>query len=120
MNVQMEQWQGPLPPPEKLKAFNDAFPGCAERIVAMTESQSKHRQEMEKAVVTGNLAMARRGQFIGGALAGLALLGGIGLIALGHDIQGFVLLVGEAVSFGYVWMTGRKKQQAELEDKRPK
>jgi uncharacterized membrane protein len=119
MNVQMmEQWQGPLPPPEKLAAFNNAFPGCAERIVARTESQSQHRQELERTVITGNVAMARRGQWIGGGLAAIAMLGGIGLLILGRDIQGYVLLVGEAVSFGYVWMTGRNKQQAELEEKR--
>jgi uncharacterized membrane protein len=48
-------WSGPLPPPGDLAAFNNAFPGCAERIVAMAERQSLHRQAMESSVVRHNM-----------------------------------------------------------------
>lgn len=47
-------FSGPLPPPEVLAGYNDAFQGAAERIVTMAESQLKHRQEMERAVVESN------------------------------------------------------------------
>src|SRR5258708_6290391 len=46
-------YSGPLPPPEMLVGYNDAFPGCAERIVAMAERQSQHRQDMEKTDLHG-------------------------------------------------------------------
>ena len=32
-----QSFQGPLPPPGFLAKYNEAFSGCAERIVAMTE-----------------------------------------------------------------------------------
>ena len=46
-------YSGPLPPPEMLVQYNGAFPGCAERIVAMAERQSQHRQDLEKTDLHG-------------------------------------------------------------------
>ncbi len=42
------RFQGPLPPPQMLREYEDVFSGCADRIVAMAERQSAHRQAMEK------------------------------------------------------------------------
>jgi len=42
---------GPIPDPMTLKGYNDVCPGAADRIIAMAETQAKHRQEMEKTVV---------------------------------------------------------------------
>lgn len=44
-------FKGPLPPPEMLGAYEQIFGGCAERIVALTEGQSKHRQKQEERMV---------------------------------------------------------------------
>src|SRR6266516_1308637 len=41
-------------PPHLLAKYNEAFEGCAERIVAMTETQARHRQDLEKKVVFSN------------------------------------------------------------------
>jgi uncharacterized membrane protein len=35
-----------------LVQYNQAFPGCAERIVAMAERQAAHRQDIEKTAIT--------------------------------------------------------------------
>ena len=35
-------WQGPLPPPEELEAFNKAVPGLAETIVEMAKQEAEH------------------------------------------------------------------------------
>lgn len=43
---------GPLPPPGMLIQYNEAVPGAAERILAMAERQSAHRESMETVVVT--------------------------------------------------------------------
>ncbi|MXY23205.1 MAG: DUF2335 domain-containing protein [Acidobacteria bacterium] len=42
-----QSFQGPLPPPGLLAKYNEAFPDCAERIVAMTEQQAAHRHALE-------------------------------------------------------------------------
>ena len=42
-----EATQDPLPHPRLLKGYEDAFPGAAERIVAMAEGEAAHRQRIE-------------------------------------------------------------------------
>ena len=48
---QLVQYSGPLPPAEELKAYEDAVPGAAERILAMAEKQSEHRQAAEMKII---------------------------------------------------------------------
>jgi uncharacterized membrane protein len=56
-------YQGPLPPPEMLVQYNQAYPGCAQDIVKMAVSQSEHRQHLEKRVVDAQILGERIGQF---------------------------------------------------------
>ena len=58
-------WSAPLPPPDLLKQYNEVFPGCAERIVAMAESQSSHRQQVESNVIAGNVTSQTTGLWLG-------------------------------------------------------
>lgn len=44
----IREYSGPLPPPEMLKEYAEACPGGAERIMAAFESETAHRQEMQK------------------------------------------------------------------------
>ncbi len=61
-----ESWIGPLPPPRLLEQYNKILPGLAERIVSLTEAQSKHRQHLEKTVVESQVKESYRGQlFLG-------------------------------------------------------
>jgi len=102
-----------------LVKYNEAFAGCAERIVGMAERQAAHRQEIEKAVVTANIGNERRGQIISGALATLVLLGGLALVYMGKDLQGFTILVGETATLAGVWIYSKRQQRRELGEKRP-
>lgn len=47
-------FSGPLPPPSLLNEYDQIIPNGAERIFAMAENQSKHRQELETTVVKSN------------------------------------------------------------------
>ena len=42
------EFSGPIPPPNIIKGYEEVLPGSADRILAMAEKQSNHRQEMEK------------------------------------------------------------------------
>ena len=70
-----------------LAAYNQVFAGCAERILAMAESQSAHRQDLEKAVVLANVSDAKRGQNYAFILGLAAILCGSGLIAIGRTVE---------------------------------
>jgi uncharacterized membrane protein len=111
------EFSGPLPPPQILEGYNNAFAGCAERVVAMAERQSAHRQHLEKAVVEGNTAAQSRGQWFAFILALIVVSGGVYLLANGKSLEGFsaiILAVGSIVS-ALMWT--RKEQRKEREDK---
>ena len=88
-------WQGPLPPPNILQAYNNTFPGCAQRLVEMAERQSEHHKPREHGA-EGNLRQATRGQYIGAFLAAGALAGGIWLLSIGRSIEGYTTLIANA------------------------
>ena len=46
--VIQSEFRGPIPPPEIISGYEAIIPGAADRILAMAEKQSQHRQEMEK------------------------------------------------------------------------
>jgi uncharacterized membrane protein len=59
---QSTSWTGPLPPPDKLKAYNNALPDGAERIFKMAEKQFQHRIEIESKVIPAEQKQSRDGQ----------------------------------------------------------
>ena len=111
-------YQGPLPPPAVLAGYNDAFPGCAERIVAMTERQLTHRHALESRVVEGRLAAERSGQRFAFALVLLALAVGSGLIAFDKDAGGVTAIIGALASVVAIFVYGRRKEAEERRQKR--
>ena len=109
---------GPLPPPAVLARYNDAFPGCAERIVAMTERQLTHRHTLESRVVEGRLAAERSGQRFAFALVLLALAAGSGLIAFDKATAGLTAIIGALASVVAIFVYGRRKEAEERRQKR--
>jgi uncharacterized membrane protein len=51
VTTQQVVFSGPLPPPAILKGYEDIVPGAADRIIAMAEKQSGHRQRIESIVL---------------------------------------------------------------------
>lgn len=56
-------FSGPLPPPSLLARYSEIIPNGAERIMAMAERQSEHREKLEARVVNGNVASQTRGSW---------------------------------------------------------
>jgi uncharacterized membrane protein len=111
--------QGPIPPPDMLAAYESTHPGLAERLVAMAEAQSRHRQELEKASakMVSDDAIAsrlerRRGQVIGGITVIIAICAAVAVGVWGNGpwanaasaAIGGIPLVGLVL----VFMTGKK------------
>lgn len=46
------EFSGPIPPPSIISGYEETLPGAADRILAMAEKQSEHRQNMERIMVT--------------------------------------------------------------------
>ena len=109
------QFTGPIPPPEVLIKYNEALPTAAERIVAMAESQLKHRQELEKQVIESGCRAQQRGPIYGLIVCLAAIGGGVYLIHSGQSVAGLVSIIGAIGGVTIVFITGKVFQQKQLQ-----
>ncbi len=116
-SVKAEYFAGPLPPPELLARYNDIIPNGAERILAMAERQSAHRETLEREVVRGNLASQRRGSIFAFVLALVAIAGGIWLIDVGRNISGLATVISAMGGLASVFYMTQKRQNQERAEK---
>ncbi len=111
------EFSGPLPPPQLLKSYNDAFAGCAERVVAMAERQSEHRQKLETMVIESNCNAQSRGQWFAFVLALVVICGGVYLLAQGKSVQGFSAIIIAVASLIGALVYSHTEQKKERERK---
>jgi uncharacterized membrane protein len=113
----MEQFSGPIPPPDLLRKYNDIVDNGAERLFAAFENQTRHRQELENTVVQGAEARANRGQWMGFIMANVVLgVGGV-MVFSGHEEAGAVVISVDLVGLVSVFIYGRHTQRQEREKK---
>jgi uncharacterized membrane protein len=107
----------PLPHPSELAGYESILPGAAERIFALVENQSNHRQGLE------NKALSIEGR---NSLLGLITGGVIGIVGLciagfciyaGHDKAGMALGGGTLVSLVGPFIYGTRQRRIEREQK---
>ena len=117
MKVHSELHQGPLPAPHILEQYNNVVPGAAERIIAMAENQSEHRQMLEKIVVKAGSRDSLLG-LIFGLTIGLSTVGGAVLCILnGHTVGGSVLGGSGLAGLVGVFVYGSRQRRMEREQK---
>jgi uncharacterized membrane protein len=107
-------WSAPLPRPEILAKYNEAFPGCAERIVAMAEQQSAHRQKIESTVINGNVYSQKTGLWLGFVLALIVISSGAWLVYTGHVEWGAGFISVPLIALVSVFVLGKRDQNRQL------
>ncbi len=111
------RFRGPLPSPEMLKEYEQALPGCAERIVSQFEKQAQHRMDMEKKVIPEDQRQSSVGQIFGFILALTFLLVAGILIYYDHDTAGTILGTVDLVALVSIFVIGKYHQRREDQDK---
>ena len=113
----VEQYSGPLPPPDLLIKYNSAFPNAAERIFNLAERQTNHRMDLEKTVVTGDSERADKGLYCGltVALVGLLVAGFLGYV--GQVIPASIIGSIDLVSLVAVFIYGTVSRETERKQK---
>lgn len=111
-------FSGPLPPPQTLAQYNQAFPDAAERIMKMAESQALHRQSLEKARVFADIHNEKLGQWLAFVLALVVFVGGVALVWQGKNLAGITLLLAEIVTLAGLFIYGKESKRRELERRR--
>jgi uncharacterized membrane protein len=116
--TQITAFSGPLPPPAVLAKYNEVLPGLAERIVALTEQQSAHRQALEAAVTKGNIAAQGRGQWFAlvTVLAGMA--SGVWLVSADKPTAGLTAMLTPLGIVAAGFFIARAQQARDLTRKR--
>lgn len=112
-----EFFAGPLPHPEVLAKYNDAFRGCAERIVKMAEEQASHRRGLEAKAVQSNIDRERTAQWLAFAAFMSIVAASLYLFGLGRDGTAIGLLAGNLLAFGSAYVYGQRRQGKELAEK---
>jgi uncharacterized membrane protein len=103
LSIRESIWHGPLPPPKVLKAYNDAIPHGAERIMVMAEDQLAHQHGVEKK----ELFQSARGQLFAFIIAIVFLIASAFLIFTGHEMAGSVLGTVDLVALATTFIAGK-------------
>jgi uncharacterized membrane protein len=97
--------------------YNEAFPGCAERIVKMAETQATHRQMIEARALGAKIGNERVGQWMAFGIAMTAVAGAVWLMSIDRFEAGAVLFGSTLVSLVGLFLYGRIQQRRQLEEK---
>jgi len=118
LRAEQRIYSAPLPPPEHLAQYNQVLPGLAERIIAMVEKQSAHRQDIEARVVRSNVRNATIGQYLAFVLGAGTIGGSIWLVSIGRSLEGLGGIVTAIGALLGAFVYGKRSQRAELDQKR--
>lgn len=107
---------GPLPAPSDLEKYEKVLPGAADRIIAVFESQTKHRHECEKMVVVGQLRHEHWGQIMAFAIVTVAMGICLFLIYTGHSTKGFTAMMAILGGVAGLFIYGKRAEKQNESD----
>lgn len=115
--LKMEQWSGPLPPPEVLMRFEEVCPGTAKKIVRTFESQAHHRMSLEKKVITSDARNETLGVVFAFLIVSMVLGLAVYAMYLGRDLTALVALLSVLVSLIGIFVYGKRVNKQERLEK---
>lgn len=111
------QHSGPIPDPMTLERYEQILPGAAERILAMAEKQSDHRQSLESIVIKSGSRDSLLGVISAFVIGMTITICGTIVILNGHLWPGTIIgSVGTAGLVG-VFIYGTRSARKEREEK---
>jgi len=106
-------FSGPLPHPALLARYNEVIPNGAERIMAMAERQSIHRESLEAQVVAGNVDSQARGSLYAFIICLVTIVGGFVLTGMGISVIGVSAIIGSLATLAGVFIISKREQAKE-------
>jgi uncharacterized membrane protein len=107
----IQQYSGPLPPPNFLEQYDKVCPGAAQKIIDMTVNQSAHRIELEKQVIASNIKESARGQLFAFIIVLCLIFVGALFVVLGKTNVGLTIFGTTIVATASVFVYGKKAQK---------
>lgn len=112
-----QMYSGPIPPGEELLKYEKACPGAADRIIAMAERQSAHRQSQEHRVIGSNILGERLGSIFSLAITFVLVGSGVYLIMNNKSTVGLVSLLTGPFAQTLVYYLSRRKVPQQVKEK---
>ena len=109
--VRTQLFKGPIPPPQVLQQYEHIVPGAAERILKMAETQSKHRQTMERNIVNANISNEKKGLVFGFSIGLFAIIVGLICTLLGQPLPASFIGGGGVIGLVVVFVYGSKSRK---------
>ena len=111
-------YSGPIPPAEQLRQYEDICPGAAERILAMAEAQSRHRQGIQAIIVRSGARNSLLGVIFAFVLGLSTIVGGVFLAFNGLAWPGALLGSAGLIGLVSVFIYGTRSNKEERANKR--
>jgi uncharacterized membrane protein len=103
-----ETFEGPVPHPDIIEKYERILPGAAERIFKSWESQTAHRQALERSVIATDNVKSILGVILGFAAVVVAIVGGIITAIDGHPLFGSGLSLAGLAMLAATFITDKK------------
>lgn len=84
------QFSGPVPPPNILNGYEKILPGAADRILTMAETQSKHRQSMDRKMIESEARDSLLGILFGFCLGAGCIIAAIIMVFVYPEAAGVI------------------------------
>ena len=109
---------GPLPAPDTFRQYEEVLPGAADRVLAMAERQSEHRQSLERKVVESGVSRSKWGMVLGFIVATLTIGAGTYIILQDKSAVGLSLCITAIGTIVAAFIYGTHKQRQERAQQR--
>ncbi len=114
---QETHFSGPIPPPALLAKYNEVIPNGAERIMAMAERQSAHRERLEARGGDGNVSSQTRAGYFTFIVLVIAIIGGMFLLHEGKSVVGLSTIIASIGGVAGVFFYSKREQRKERVEK---
>lgn len=108
VEVRQEIFSGPLPPPSLLAAYENIIPGCADRIIKMSEANANSRLTINDKIVTSDIKRSNRGQVLGFVLSIIGIGAAVFCAYLKQPLPASLLGVGGLSTIISIFVLNRK------------
>src|SRR3989338_5571604 len=112
-SLHMEAFQGPIPPPTVLEAYEKLVPGAAQRILKMAEAQASHRQDIEKTVVRAGSRDSLWGIVVAGIIAICAFAWSAYALFIGQTAEAVIGILTTIGGFVGAFIYGKRSTRLE-------
>jgi len=113
----VEAFEGPIPPPATLEAYERLVPGAAERILGMAERQATHRQSLEKIVVQAGSRDSLCGIIVASIIAICAFSWSAYALSIGQTGEAVKGIIATIFGFVGTFIYGKRSTRLEREER---